>query len=327
MFPEDRSLLTRIPWRPIALLPAAAAVAVSIGGEGLAQQGQRPALKLPDVRLNRTIEVLESGKPVFGILANDPSFGSARAIATSGADFVIMDMEHASFDPEVLQAFLFSMTNKAEIARKGNLQPDVTPLVRIPPYGYESVFGTAKQVLDRGVMGIMFPAIGTRQQAVDAVAASRFPQPTGSPNEPMGRRGSGGGGASWLWGVPDYQARADVWPLDPRGELLLLLQIETLEGVRNINDIIGVPGVGVIFIGPTDLGLSLRSQPNAPDLETAIQTVLKACLARNVPCAITSGQSDVAKRVQQGFRMLTVGGTGVAAGSMETLRLGRAAVK
>lgn len=310
--------------RSLVVFVLALGAAASTPGREVAQ-AQPAGRALPDVRLNRTIEVLESGRPVFGILGSDPSFGSARAVATSGADFVILDMEHGSFDPEELQRFLIAMTNKAEIARKGNLQPDVTPLVRIPPYGYESVYWLAKQVLDRGVMGIMFPSISTKQQAIDAVAASRFPGPTRSPAEPMGRRGSGGGGASWLWGVPDYQARADVWPLAPKGELLLLLQIETLEGVRNINEILDVPGIGVIFIGPTDLGLSLRSQPGAPTLDAAIQTVLDACLARKVACAITSGPNDVARRVEQGFRMLTVGGTGVSASSMETLRLGRAA--
>lgn len=285
-----------------------------------------PAAKLPDVRLNRTIELLAAGKTVFGILGQDPSFGSARAIATSGADFVILDMEHGSFDPEALQMFLIGMTNKAEIARKGNLQPDVTPMVRIPPYGYESVYWAAKQALDRGVMGVMFPAINTKQHAIDAISAARFPQ-RGPATEPPGKRGSGGGGASWVWGVPDYQARADVWPLDPRGEILLLLQVESWEAVKNIEEIASVPGVGVLFIGPTDLGLDLASRPGAPDLETAISTVLKTCLARNIPCAITTGPNDVAKRVQQGFRFLTVGGTGVTASSMETLRAGRAAAK
>lgn len=71
-----------------------------------------------------------------------------------------------------------------------------------------------------------------------------------------------------------------------------MLQVETVEGVRNINDILSVPGIGVLFIGPNDLSYSLGVADGAPEHEAAIQTVLKACLARNVPCAITVDRDD-----------------------------------
>lgn len=210
---------------------------------------------------------------------------------------------------------------------KGNLQPNVTPIVRLPQYGYEPITFTVKQALDLGVMGIMFSAISNREQAVTAIAAMRYPRVPRVAHEPMGRRGSGPTAATWLWGVSDYQKRADLWPLDPDGELLSFIQIETIEAVRKIDEILAVPGISALFIGPADLGLSLASTPGAPDLETAIQTVLTAAKARNIAVAITASSRDAAARVRQGFRILTLGGDGIAAGTMDGIRVAREAAR
>ena len=142
----------------------------------------------------------------------------------------------------------------------------------------------------------------------------------------MGHRGSGPTAAVY-WDVPDYQKRADVWPLAPDGELLSFIQIETLEGVQNVDAILAVPGVSALFIGPSDLGLALASRPGAPALEEAITRVLAAARARNVPVAITATARDAAERLQQGFRILTLGGDGVSAGAMDGIRVARAAGK
>lgn len=300
---------------------ASVLVATSSTVRMLAQQA------LPAVRLNRAIEMLARGEPIFGLISTDRSLENARAIASSDVDFVIIDMEHGVLDFERMQMFLLGMTNRAEIARKGNLQPNVTALVRLPQYGYEPTTFTVKQALDIGAMGIMFPAISNREQAVQAISAMRYPEVTHAPNEPMGRRGSGPTSAVWLWGVPDYQKRADVWPLDPQGELLSFIQLETLEGVQKINEILDVPGISAIFIGPSDLGLSLGSRPGSPDLETAIQTVLNAAKARSIPVAITANARDAPQRMQQGFRILTLGGDGLSANTVEGIRVARSAGK
>lgn len=280
---------------------------------------------LPPARLNRAIETLGKNEPIFGVISTDRSFENARAIAASDLDFVIIDMEHGPFDTERLQAFLLGMTSRAEIARKGNLQPNVTPLVRLPQYGYEPTTFTVKQALDLGVMGIMFPAISNREQAIQAVSAMRYPRRLRAPDEPMGRRGSGPTAAIWLWGVADYQRRADLWPLDPDGELLSFIQIETVEALQKIQEIVSVPGISALFVGPSDLQLSLASTPGAPDLETAIRTVLDAAAAKKLPVAITATSRDADMRIRQGFRILTLGGDGVAAGVVEGLKAARAA--
>ena len=271
-------------------------------------------------RLNKLIELFENDQPAFGVLSFDYSLNNARAMASSGLDFLFIDMEHAPFDIERLRLFLLGMTDKRSINEKGNLQPNVVPLVRIPAAGgAEELIAQAKQVLDVGVFGIFFPAVHTREQAELAVRATRYPQYNDAPDyEPAGLRGRNPSNAMWYWGVRDYHARADVWPLDPQGELLAMMFIESRAGVENIEEIITVPGLGGIFIGPSDLSTSMGyTSPAAPEVEQAIQTVLGACLEHDVPCAITTGQ---------GFRFVTVGADGgLNTGASNALRLGREA--
>ena len=279
-------------------------------------------------RLNKAIELLEDDQAVFGLLSFDYSLNNARSLANSGLDFIIIDMEHAPFDVERLRRFLLGMTDKRNIIEKGSLQPDVVPLVRIPATGGEDVMFQAKQVLDVGAFGVMYPSVSTRAKAEKSVGATRYPQLNGAEDfEPVGLRGRNPSNAIWYWGIRDYHPRADVWPLNPNGELLAIIQIETPEGVENIDEIIAVPGIGVIFIGPSDLSTSMGyASPAAPEVEAAIQRVLRACLDNDVPCAITTGQDSVQQRIEQGFRFVTVGlDGGLSTRTSEALRRGRAA--
>jgi 4-hydroxy-2-oxoheptanedioate aldolase len=285
-----------------------------------------PASAQDGVRLNRTIELLEAGRPTFGVLSSDYSIANAQTIARSDLDFIIIDMEHFPFNVETLQQFLLAMTDKRLIQQKGNLQMNVTPFVRVPATGAGEALYQAKQVLDVGVFGVMFPSIDTREEAEAAVGATRYPQQRGAPDfEPLGLRGRNPANATWFWGVNDYMQRADVWPHDPQGELLAILQIESVEGLENIDEIVSVPGVGVIFIGPSDLTASLGYPPGA-EVEAAIQRVLRACLANDVPCAITTGAGSVEQRINEGFRFVTVGfDGGISGGVTNALERGHAA--
>ena len=157
-----------------------------------------------------------------------------------------------------------------------------------------------------------FPAVHTREDALLAVRATRYPQYNDAPDyEPAGLRGRNPSNAAWYWGAGDYHAKADVWPLDPQGELLAMMFIESAEGVENIDEIVTVPGLGGIFIGPSDLSTSMGyTNAAAPEVEAAIQRVLQACLDNDVPCAITTGAGSVEQRINEGFRFVTVGADG-----------------
>lgn len=302
-----------------AALFSAALIFGSVITTGNAQDG---------VRLNKTIEMLDSGDVPLGILTFDYSLNNARSMARSRLDFIIIDMEHAPFDIEKLREFMLGMTDKRSILSKGNLQPDVVPIVRIPATGEEDVLSQAKQVLDVGAFGIMYPSVSTAEQTEMRVRATRYPQYNDAPDyEPKGLRGRNPSNAVWYWGINDYHAKADVWPLDPNGELLAIIQIETAEGVANIDEIIRVPGVGVIFIGPSDLATDMGyTSSAAPEVEAAMQTVLASCLETGVPCAITTSSRSVQDRIDQGFGIVTVGlDGGLGVGASEALRLGREA--
>ena len=277
-------------------------------------------------RLNRTIELLAQGRPAFGILSHDRSLDNARALARSGLDFVIIDMEHGPLDIEALRVFLLGMIDKARIVEKGHAQMDVTPLVRVPANGRDQATFLAKQALDAGVMGIMFPYINTPAEAALAVRSMRYPQRRGSPDlNPPGIRGSGPGIPDWYWGVRNYQELADVWPLDPRGELLCIIQIESEEGLNNVAAIAAVPGVSALFIGPADLALSLGYAIDAPEVESAIQTILRVARARRMPIGITTSADTVERRLGEGFNVVTVGfgDGGITPESARTLAIGR----
>jgi 4-hydroxy-2-oxoheptanedioate aldolase len=280
------------------------------------------------VRLNRSIELLAADRPVFGILSHDRSLENARALARSALDFVIIDMEHGPLDIESLRVFLLGMTDKARIVARGNLQMDVTPFVRLPANGRDQITYLAKQVLDVGVMGIMFPYINTRDEAELAVRSMRYPQPRGAPDrEPVGLRGSGPGIPDWYWGVRNYLELADVWPLDPRGELFAIIQIESEEGLKNVDAIAAVPGVSALFIGPADLALSLGYPASAPEVEAAVQTILRAARARKLPIGITTTADTVERRLREGFNVVTVGfgDGGMTPDSARTLAIARKA--
>ena len=281
------------------------------------------------VRINGAIDKLAKGKSLAGAIMYDFSLYAAAQFSSSDLDFMIIDMEHRGLDFERLETFLLGTTNKAEIAKQGNLQVRVPPIVRIPTYGRAPNEAIVKQVLDMGAFGIMFPAIENKQQALDAVSSARYPQMKGTKYpDPVGRRGNGNMPAAWFWGLsrPEYSRRADIWPANPDGELLLFLQVETAEGVKNINEILSVPGIGVLFVGPNDLSWSLGVPQGTPEHNQAVQTVLNAAMKRNIPAAITVTEADVVSRLKQGFRIASLPSGGLEAPMDATLKIARTVI-
>ncbi len=279
-------------------------------------------------RLNRVIELMEANKPAFGVFSSNVSVRNGAAMAASGLDFVIVDLEHAPYDVTQLEGYLLGMISKAEIVKKGSLQPGVVPFVRVPAAGREQLQFVLKQVLDLGPMGVVVPHVDTVQDARAMVQACRYPQLRGVPDyEPAGKRGIGYGWAARYWGLSgsDYGERADLWPHDPRGELVLWLMIETAQAVQNCLEIARTPGVGGLFLGPSDLAFSLGVPLGDPAVEAAIDQVLAVSRQTGVPVGTLCGAGEVEKRLAQGFRFLAVGGdAGPSAGVKEAVGKGRA---
>ena len=158
------------------------------------------------------------------------------------------------------------------------------------------------------------PGLATVEEAKSVVAAARYPQAPGAKDfDPPGLRGWWRRYAPRYWGLSpqEYFDAADLWPLDPNGDLLLTAIIEDEEGVKNIRDILrGVKGIGAIWMEHFDLALSQGARVGEPfpQQEEPLLKVLEACKEFDVPCGV--GANDAAEaelRVEQGFRIIITG--------------------
>lgn len=261
-------------------------------------------------RLNGAIRALEQGQPTFVTFAQ-AEVGNAVALSESNYDAVVFEMEHNPYDIRALRDCLQYMLSRRQIADRGSLAPGVTPFVRIPPNGGELNQWIAKQVLDAGVYGIVWPHVSTVEDARNAVAACRYPRPEGAPRyHPAGQRGDAPTAAARYWGLTaqEYYDRADVWPLDPQGEVLVVIMIEEARAVKNLPRMLEqVPGIGVVLIGEGDLSqdLGLPRQYEHPTVAGAVAEVLETCKAHNVPCGHPHvDEKNVETLLEQGFRWL-----------------------
>ena len=216
---------------------------------------------MPEIpRLNGVIKALEQGKTAFVGFAS-PDIETATALASSPFDGVAFEMEHAPMSPPVLRDALQYMLDRRQLVQGGTLAPKVAPLVRIPPNGGEMNQWIAKQVLDIGVFGVIFPHVSTVEEARNAVSACRYPRLPGAPlYDPPGIRGDAPTRAARYWGLTqqEYYARADVWPLAPQGEILVIIQCEDTKAIENLPRILEqVRGIGVVLIGEGDLSQEL----------------------------------------------------------------------
>ena len=125
------------------------------------------------MRYNKIIDLLEHGKPVFSTsTVPNGSLDDLTYIADADYDAVIIEMEHEGFSFTTLRTSLQVLLNRKRIAEKGNLQPDVVPMVRIPPNARERNQWVIKQALDTGVYGLVLPHLSTVEDAQAAVAAA-----------------------------------------------------------------------------------------------------------------------------------------------------------
>ena len=309
-------------WPAVIVLTLGLTVLVTLVGAGSAQDTVG--------HVNSVVDKLTHGEGVFGVSTYDLSLENARALARADIDYVYVDMEHGPMDFAALQTFLLGMIDKAAVLESGSVRQKVTALARFAPYGREQAQWAVKQALDIGLMGIIFPSIETREQALNAIRAMRYPQRRGSSYvEPRGLRGSGPAAAAWFWGLltADYVRHADLWPLNPQGDLLAIMMIESAEGLRNVDAIAAVPGVAGFYIGPSDLSNSLGVPRNDPEVEQAIQIIVNACETHNIACGITASAREMPQRIMQGFKILGAGraGGGLTASVDAALRAGRAA--
>ena len=261
-------------------------------------------------RLNGIVKALENGGTAFSSFV-PIDIQTAVQISSTSYDGIVFEGEHAPWDIVDLRNALQYMLDRRKIADSDSIAPSVTPMCRVPVNGVEKGQWHAKQALDIGVYGIVWPHISTVEEAYNAVAACRYPRLRDKPlYEPRGIRGDGPARAARYWGLSqqDYYRLADVWPLDPAGEIFVIIQIEDIAGIDNLPQILReIPGIGAVLIGEGDLGqeLGYPRQYDHPALLDAIDCIVKTCHE----CGVVVGHphassSNLASLLEQGFRFL-----------------------
>ncbi|MBU9442853.1 HpcH/HpaI aldolase family protein [Burkholderia multivorans] len=265
---------------------------------------------MSQTRLNGLIRAFESGKPAFAAFSKLDR-QTAIDMSESPYDGLVFEMEHNPYDVTALGDALQYLLNRKAIASSGSIAPSVTPLARIPANGAEMNQAFAKQVLDRGVYGVIWPHVSTVEQAYNAVASCRYARPkNASLYEPKGVRGDGPANASRYWGltIAEYYKKADVWPLAPEGEILVGLMCESTEAIENLDDILtNVPGIGFIMIGEGDLSQELgcpRDYDN-PIVVDAMRRIVDTCKRHDVVVGHPHVSAKNHKRVlEEGYGLL-----------------------
>jgi 4-hydroxy-2-oxoheptanedioate aldolase len=235
------------------------------------------------MRTNSVKQLLRAGKPVVGTWLSLGSITAARFLARSGFDYLTVDVEHSLVNVETTTHMM------AAIADAG-----CVPLARVPSNRHDHI----KRVLDNGGYGIVVPMVTTRAEAEAAVAACLYP--------PRGNRSVGGGvhALNFAATPAEYYARAD-------DELLIVLQCEHIDAVRNFDQVYSVPGVDAVFVGPNDLAASMRDpsgKPPAPDVfKQTLADILAGCKRIGVPAGIHTFSIEEAKmRIADGWQFIAI---------------------
>lgn len=217
-------------------------------------------------------DLIEQRRTALGLILNMPCAPLVEIGSLMGFDWVMIDAEHGTIDGNEAEP----MIRQAELAR-------IAPVVRVGSAQPE----IALRYLDLGAVGIMFPHIKTADEARAACDAVRFP--------PRGRRGAApstnAAGFGTRMPYKQYMQHAN--------DLLLpMMIIEDPEAVENIEDIVRVDDIAVIVIGAMDLCCSMGfpGDPNAPEVEAAVDRIIKACKAAGKPICLAGGSAEASKR-------------------------------
>lgn len=224
-------------------------------------------------------KLFDPAERLTGVLCTIPSPVIPQALAASGIDTVIIDMEHGAIDHAAAHAMIAATagTNCAPMVRVAEVDP-----VRV------------KRVLDLGAQGIIFPLVSSVQDAETAVASMKYP--------PLGIRGFGPFIAQSRWDTTLMEYAAKM-----QDDLVCVLTIETRQAVEAIEDICQVPGIDMIVPAPFDLStdLGLMGQFEHPEFIAAMGRVEKAATAAGIPMGnVARAQPQAEALFSRGYRMI-----------------------
>ena len=298
------------------ILPIAAAALV--GGLGMVQSQRR---------LNPVIELLAQKKPVFGLYApsnrrgrggsappadapppRTPAQLAQDALDHTPSDYVFDGSMEGDFDRAfpAFEEFVKGMASGGTPAQRMQHPLVVkTHLIAENPTLATERIG---RQLSLGVHGIVFVGVESADEVRTGLAAMRFKSRGGTRSDDVG-------GAPAYWGMSEkeYKQKADLWPLNPAGELVNWTIVESKEGLAHVREIAAVKGIGVLFPGAGTLGGVFSTTDSAgrrvrddKAWEAAIQQVLAACKEFNVPCGYPATAENIEMRMKQGFSVFVI---------------------
>jgi 4-hydroxy-2-oxoheptanedioate aldolase len=281
-------------------------------------------------RLNPMIDLLEQKKPQFGVywpgnpqgrrggpppadaVMKPPSEWAREALAYRNADFLfngsmeggvdraiggVTDFVKAAADAGALTKTPFPRFAHPLMVKTPKIAPDTAAAVQ-----------NIGRELNLGVSGIMFVETESADEVRAGIAAMRFKSRGGTRSNEVGMAPS-------IWGMSEqeYKQKADLWPLNPDGELVNWTIVESKEGLAHVREIAQVKGIGVLWPGAGTLR-GVFSTTNAAGervldqagWENAIQTVLSACKEFHVPCGFPATPADIEMRMKQGFSVFVM---------------------
>ena len=296
---------------------AVAGLALTISTAGHAQR----------TRLNPVIDLLEQHKPVFGLYA--PSNGGGRrggeappprpaielakdALAYKSADYLFNGSMEGGLERGLpaFTDFVRALGDAAGPAKPpffGLTHPQIVKTPKISHDPAKAADNISRQ-LNAGAAGIMFVEAESAEEVRQGLAAMRFKSKGGTRPDDVGM-------ASAIWGMSEqeYRQKADLWPLNPAGELINWTIVESKEGLAHVREIAAVKGLGVLWPGAGTLR-GVFSTTNAAGErvvdtaahENAIQQVLAACKEFRVPCGYPANATDIETRMKQGFSVFVM---------------------
>lgn len=304
-------------------------------------------------RINRAIELLQQDQAIYYDGPHSGhvlTYAQGREDAGTWADYINVGMEHGCFDMTGLAEYMRGLADGGP-TRSGHRTPAV--IVEAPVNGTDEAnvrFNAwqFRQILGRGVHGILLCQAETADAVRAFVEACRYPHhlegvdpALPSPEARLagavrplrgadGKLGIGTRGrgsettAAPVWGISaeEYMDRCDPWPLNPRGELLLGVKLESPEGIANADAICAVPGLGFAEMGPGDLSLSLGSvkllrDPYPPVMQAARDKVFAACRRNRIAFLEGCTEANIVARLDEGVRV-------ISGHSAQMARIGRA---
>ncbi len=292
--------------------------ALALVSGALVTQGSR--------HLNPVVDLLAAGKPVFGVYAprnarqrpgspdtvrqKSVSELAREALGYRNADYLFDGSMEGDFD----RAYPAFADFSRRIAAGGMItsgrfhHPLFVKMHEIAPDPARAAEHIAKQ-LDLGVNGVVFVGVESPDEVKTGLAAMRFSSSGGTRPENVGSAA-----AAWGMSEKDYREKADLWPLNPKGELVNFTIVESKAGLARVREIAAVKGIGVLFPGAGTLrGVFTTTDANGQRTfdekgwEAAIQQVLAACKEFQVACGYPATATDIEARMQQGFSVFVIG--------------------